>query len=152
MTIKSKLYRFSALCLACLMLLTSIVGVMDIHYCGGHVKSLNFFGKAKACYEMVTAKQCPNHPKKKDTVATHHDTDKNNCCSNKSFLFQADQDQVSQSASFVLSPPLQQFVTTYVYTLLFGASIIEANLPCFLHYKVPLFSRDYSVLFQSFLI
>jgi len=110
MTIKSNLYQFSSLCLALLMFLTSIVGVVDIHYCGGHIKSFNFFGKAKACYEMATVKHCPNHPPQK-AVATTHNTDKKNCCSNQSFLFQADQDQVSQSASFVISLPTQQVIT-----------------------------------------
>ena len=126
MIIKSKLYRLSALCLALLMFLTSLVGVVDIHYCGGHVKSFNFFGKAKACYEMASVKHCPNHPPQK-TATTSHDSDNKNCCSNKSFLFQADQDQVSQSASFVVSPLLQQFVTSFVYTILFGESISESN-------------------------
>jgi len=151
MTIKSNLYQFSSLCLALLMFLTSIVGVVDIHYCGGHIKSFNFFGKAKACYEMATVKHCPNHPPQK-AVATTHNTDKKNCCSNQSFLFQADQDQVSQSASFVISLPTQQVITSYSYATLFSDPIIATNPSFFLHYKAPLFSRDYSVLFQSFLI
>lgn len=151
MTTISKIYQTTAIFLALLMFLTSIVGVVDIHYCSGHVKSLNFFGKAKACYEMVSTKQCPNHPKQAPLASTH-DTDKKNCCSNKSFVFQADQDQVSQTASFVLTPSLQQFIQNFAYTFLLGTQIIQTKSPSFLHYKTPLFSRDYSVLFQSFLI
>ena len=151
MTTNSKIHRFTALSLALLMFLTSMVGLVDVHYCGGHIKSLNFFGKAKACYEMAATKQCPNHPQP-TTIASTPDTHKKNCCSNQSFLFQADQDQVSQTASFVLTPSLQQFIHAYSYAFLFVEQITPTNSPSFLHYKTPLFSRDYSVLFQSFLI
>ncbi len=151
MTKNSKIYRSTALCLALLMFMTSMVGLVDVHYCGGHVKSVNFFGKAKACYEMGNIKQCANHPQP-TTVTSAQDTHKKNCCSNQSFLFQADQDQVSQSASFVIGLPLQQLITSYVYIFLFSEQIIKTNPSSFLLYETPLFSRDFSVLFQSFLI
>ncbi len=151
MTTNNKIHRSTALFMALLMFLTSIVGLVDVHYCGGHVKSLNFFGKAKACYEMAATKQCPNHPQP-TTVASTPDTHKKNCCNNQSFLFQADQNQVNQTASFILTPSSQQFVQTYAYIFLIGEQIVKTDAPSFLHYKTPLISRDYSVLFQSFLI
>ena len=146
----SNTYRFTAISLALLMFLTSMVFIVDVHYCSGHIKSLNFFGKAKACYELAS-KKCPNHP---NDLVQHdaQETEKKNCCQNQSFQFEADQDQTTQTASFILNPQVQQFLTAYVLSFFSTEPVFDTNSSLHALYKSPLISRDISVLFEAFLI
>jgi len=127
-----------------------MVFVVDVHYCSGHIKSLNFFGKAKACYELAS-KTCPNHP---NSLAQHdaQETEKKNCCQNQSFQFEENQDQTTQSASFILNPQAQQFLQAYVLSFFSTESVVDKDFSLFAHYKPPLISRDIPVLFETFLL
>ena len=146
----SNTYRFTALSLALLMFLTSMVFVVDVHYCSGHIKSLNFFGKAKACYELAS-KKCPHH-QNNSTQDHATESEKKNCCQNKSFQFEADQDQTTQSVSLILTPQVQQFLTAYVLTFFNTVPVFDTKQSLLAHYTPPLISRDFSVLFEAFLI
>ena len=64
----SSTYRLIALMMAFLMFFTSAGFTMDMHYCGGELKSVSFFGKAKTCHDMAgenetPKKDCPHHKK-----------------------------------------------------------------------------------------
>jgi len=45
-------YRSLSLLMAFLVFTSSISFAIDIHYCGGQVKSINLFGEAEKCHEM----------------------------------------------------------------------------------------------------
>ena len=145
----SSTYRFIALFLAVLMFITSVGFTVDMHYCGGQLKSFSFIGKAKSCHEQAVV-QCPHH-KKMMAQNPNKTVDTRNCCNNKTLHFQADQDKEIQNYNLKVIQPLQHFVTTFV-TVFFNDRIIEKETPVFAHYKPPLISRDISVLIQSFLL
>ncbi|PHN01878.1 HYC_CC_PP family protein [Flavilitoribacter nigricans] len=149
----SNTYRIIAFSLAILMFSTSVGFAIDMHYCGDHLKSVNFFGKAKDCLELANPKaekKCshPHHQEEK-TQNKAHSLDKKDCCNNKVIQFQADQDQELQIVDYSISQPLQQFVVALVFTF-FNPSPIERKKPSFALYKPPLLLRDIPVLVQSF--
>ena len=128
---------------------------MDMHYCGGALKSVSFFGKAKTCHDMVsevdsTMKNCPLHKK---MMADEMDcSEDKNCCSNKTVLLQSDQDQQVQSSEFVLSKQLKQFVAAYVAVFFSNDFNIEREVVAFALYIPPFIPRDIPVLNQTFLL
>lgn len=150
----SSIYRIIALSMASLMFLTSIGFSVDIHYCQGHLKSFNFFGKAKNCYELANAPTpCEKHenriPQQKDNGSS---IDKKECCHNKLFHTLTDQNKEIQTSEFILSQQLQQFVVAYVVTFFINDFSQESTTADYVHYKSPLIARDISVLIQSFLL
>lgn len=147
------IYRFIALSLAVLIFTTSVGFTVDLHYCGGQLKSISLLGKAKSCHENTTHKvmpPCPHHQKlMEQNGSTALDT--KHCCENKTVHVQSDQDQNIQqvkAAVEVLSP---SFVLAYVLTF-HTLSTSEVDTPTFAQYKPPLISRDIPVLTQSFLL
>lgn len=148
-------YRLIALVMACLMFFTSVGFSMNLHYCGGALKSVGFFGKAKTCHDMVSEKDavmknCPHHKKMlADKMDCSEDRD---CCSNKTVLFQSDQDQQVQNSEFVLGKQLQQFVAAYVAVFFSNDFSLDREGVAFALYIPPLIARDIPVLHQTFLI
>ncbi len=150
---KTKLpYRFFAITMASLMLLTSISFMVDVHFCGDRLVTVNFFGKAQTCHEMIdAAPDCPNH---EQMVTAHADcsVDGEDCCHNESLHFEADQDRQIQLIDFNSNQSLLQFVIAYVNVSHFATIKATTEKSAYAQYRPPLISRDYSVLFQSFLI
>ncbi len=146
-------YRFFALSMAILMFFTSVGFVLDMHYCQGQLKSINFLGKAKNCHEMAASmKGCPHHQQlAEQTNASACSMGQKGCCENKISHVQSQQDQELASSEFVLSKPLQQFVMAYVFTF-FAEILLEKRISTFETYIPPLISRDIYVLFESFLL
>ena len=147
-------YRLIALILAFLMFSTSVGFALDMHYCSGKLKSVNFFGKAKTCHEMTVEapmKNCPHHQKMVEQIQGCSIENKD-CCENKTLRFQSDQDQQVQTFDFVVNKQLQQFITAYVVIFFNNNFSIESDTPSFAHYKPPLILRDIPVLIQSFLL
>ena len=128
---------------------------MDMHYCGGKIKSISFFGKAKNCHEMVgesdtPIKNCPHHKKMMaDEKSCFEDK---NCCSNKTVHFQSDQDYQLQTADFAVSKQLKQFAIAYVSIFLGEDFDLKREVIAFAHYKPPLIPKDIPVLHQTFLL
>lgn len=148
-------YRFTALIMAFMMFFTSVGLTMDMHYCGGELKSVSFFGKAKTCHDMAgksetPTKDCP-HQKKMAAEKKGCSEDKG-CCSNKTVQLQSDQDQKVQTNDFVVSKQLKQFVIAYVAVFFANDFGLQREVANFSHYKPPLIQRDIPVLNQTFLL
>lgn len=140
-------YRLIALSLAFLMLTTSVGFAVDMHFCQGQVQSFNFFGKAATCQEIgevVAMKDC-THPKEASVQ-------QKDCCSNKTFLFQSDQNQQVQTADYVVSQQVQQFVIAYLTVFFINDFSIENEAIPFNLYEPPNIAKDIPVLIQSFLL
>ena len=147
-------YRFVALFLALLMLVTSMVFVIDMHFCRGHLQSLSFFGKAKTCQQMshsMRMKKCPHYKRKIERTGKCAVNEKDNC-ENKTLRFQFDQDQEILKLDFNVIKQFKQFIAAYLVVFFLDKFSIKNDLPSFAHYKSPLISRDIYVLFQSFLL
>lgn len=155
MTFIRSTYRLFALTMAFLMFFSSAGFAMDMHYCGGELKSISFFGKAKNCHEIAkedeaAMKDCPHQKKmmteKKDC------SEAKNCCSNKTVRLQSDQDHQLQTADFVVTKQLKQFVIAYVSVFLGGDFDLKWEVTPYAHYKPPLIRKDIPVLHQTFLL
>jgi len=155
MTFIRSTYRLVALMMAFLMFFSSAGFAMDMHYCGGELKSVSFFGKAKNCHEMAgedeaPMKNCPHH--KKMMADKKGCSEDKNCCSNKTVHFQSDQDHQLKTADFVVSKQLKQFVIAYVSVFLGEDFDLKREVIAFAYYKPPLIPRDIPVLHQTFLL
>lgn len=148
-------YRIIAVMMAFLMFFTSAGFTMDMHYCGGELKSVSFFGKAKTCHDMAgenetPMKDCPHH--KKMMAEKKGCSEDKDCCSNKTVQLQSDQDQKVQTNDFVVSKQLKQFVIAYVAVFFADDFDLQREATTFAHYKPPLIQRDIPVLNQTFLL
>jgi hypothetical protein len=88
-------YRFIA-CLMAFLLLVSTSGLtMDMHFCEGHIKRINFIGKAQSCQELAQKmKSCcasKNSSKKIKSSCLSKNHDKG-CCNNNSIEFNLETD------------------------------------------------------------
>ena len=139
--------------MAFLMFTTSVGFAVDIHYCQGQLKSISFLGKAKSCHEMSDATQMKNCPQHKKMLEQNKNCslDNKDCCGNKTFHFQSDQDKVVQTYDFAVNKQLQQFVAVYVLVF-FSNNLVETDTSPFNSYKPPLVFEDILVLIQSFLL
>lgn len=150
------IYRFFALTMAFLMFFTSVGFAMDMHYCGGQLKSVSFFGKAKTCHDIAEEsetpmmKDCPHH--KKMMAENKGCSEDKDCCSNKTVHLQSDQVQKNQTNDFVVSKELKQFAIAYVTVFFADDFNLEREAANFGHYKPPLIQRDIPVLNQTFLL
>ena len=147
-------YRVFALVMAALMFTSTVGFSVDMHICQDKLKSFNIFGTAKSCYDLaggVQVKKCTKH----NVQSSSEDTtsfDRKNCCQNKIQLFQSEENQQLQSQTIKLSNPIKQFITAFSFVYLFNFSVIDTQSYGWLNYTPPLITRDFSALFQSFLL
>ena len=149
----SRTYQILALSLAFLMFTTSLSFNLDAHFCQGHLKSFNLFGKAKNCYELAgeaSMQNCVHHQQKVEQKPGCS-IDKKDCCERKTFHLQSHQNQEIQTFDFVINNHLQQFIVAYVLVF-FTDNLIEKSVSSFEHYLPPLISRDIYVLSESVLL
>lgn len=146
-------YRIFALSMAVIMFAASVNLAVDMHFCQGKLKSVNFFGKAKTCHDMVAAQMpsCPHHQKMLEKSADCSE-EKKGCCNNRSVHIQSDTDQQLQTnADFVVSQELEHFVTAFVTTFFLNNSVEESSSNSFA-YQPPTIVRDTYVLYETFLL
>ena len=148
-------YRFIAVLMAFLMLFTSLGLSVDMHICQGHLKSFNFFGKAKSCYELADAdsmKECTaNQHKKLIKKADGCSLKQADCCQNRLLQLISDQDQEVESNHFAISQPLQTFVVAFVAVFL-NETTVETDVANHVSYIPPLIQKDIYVLLETFLL
>ncbi len=160
---RSKTYRFIALTLAFLIFVTSGSFAIDVHYCGGQIKSFNLFGKAALCSEDMQEisspekEDCDHHchmTTESDHTCSSSEEEENDCCQNKTFYFQSDQDQqlcVPANISLVPTDLVPQFIMAYA-AVFFGCDFSsQRDEFSLIQYSPPLIYRDIPVLVQSFL-
>lgn len=150
-----KAYRTIALIMTFLMFISSAGISMDMHFCGGALKSVSFFGKAKTCHELAKSspvpmmENCPHHKKlMAEKMACKEDR---NCCSNKTVFLEPYQDQNIQIAEFVIPGQVKQFLIAWSAIFLLDDVLVEQDVVPYARYKPPLIRKDIPVLNQSFL-
>lgn len=148
-------YRYFALIMAFLMLFSSTSFAIDMHYCGGELKSINLFRKAKTCHELSgdsekPMKDCPHH--KKMMVDKKACPEDKGCCSNKTVQLESDQDHKVQANDILISKQLKQFVIAYVAVFIETDYRLEREVANFAYYRPPLIQKDIPVLNQAFLL
>ncbi len=148
-------YRFIALLMACLTLITSTGFAADMHYCQGELKHFSLFGEAKSCHEINANKHC-----KSTTKTTCHSTPKENaqapscqkdCCNNEAAFLSLDTDVVDVSVDKTepISTQWMAVISTPQFTL---PPMFYYSFKHHQNYKSPLLKRDIPLLVQSFLL
>lgn len=154
MTRLRKTYRLIALVMTFLVFLSSAGISMDMHYCGGELKSVSFLGKARTCHELARAsaapmmKNCPHHKKMMEEMSCKEDK---NCCSNRTIFLEPDQDQNIKTPDFGAGEQGNQFDFACIEAFLVTDTDAGHDVVHFACYKPPILQRDIPVLNQSFL-
>ena len=149
-----RIHRITALSLALIVLVSSSGLTMDMHYCMGHLKNVNFFGKAKTCHDKV--RPIKNAHCKKIQKACHQkfavsqSQKANGCCDNHSIQYDLDTEFIQSSFDILVGFDYQSLSINNFSARFFESSNIV--IPAFLLYKPPIPERDIPVLIQSFLI
>jgi len=132
-------------------MLTSSMGfAVDMHYCGGKMKSYNFFGDAKSCYatgDMVC------YADKADDAHEHQQCNlqRKKCCENRMFVVQPVENQNIPLFNSSTDDDQELHTVLYSYELDPDAKYFE-NTFIERDYRPPLLLRTTPVLLQSFLI
>ncbi|MEX2484983.1 MAG: hypothetical protein WED10_10500 [Brumimicrobium sp.] len=147
-------YRSLSLLMAFLVFTSSISFAIDIHYCGGHVKSINFFGEAETCHKIEqestssTSHECC---KKKNDERSHCEMENDkNCCHNEQIVFEQDNDlKLSDNSTVNLEEISPVLVYLFVSQHLFD---FKTKPTFYSYYDPPLLSQNKLVQQQVFRI
>lgn len=128
--------KITSLVLAFLVLFSTFSFTVETHYCGDFLMDISFTGNAENCGMKMEQK------------AT---TKKKNCCKDEIHKIEG-QDKLQQFSELKLNFEKQQFLTAFLisYTDLFVEKITKNTF--YKDSSPPDISKDYQVLYQSFLI
>lgn len=136
-------YRIVAITMAILIGMTSIGITINMHFCGGALRSVSLIESSGSCCSKST-KACGNFEKSVDTQ------DKK-CCENQSIEVQSDDDLVVDQIQ-VLSKVDNQDVLVPMTNTSDDSITVGYAAADFEHYRPPLIPKDISVLFETFLL
>ena len=147
-------YRIFSLVMAFLILVSTVGISADMHICQDRIRSVSLFGDTKSCYELAgyeNKKECPHSLQKKDQNRCNTALQKKACCHNASKLFQADQQPLTHAPEDI------QAVNNYTLpasspTLLCVELNFDWSTSSAPHYMPPLIVRDFSRLYQLYLL
>jgi hypothetical protein len=138
--IKGILKNITALCLAFLVLASTMSFTINEHYCGGSLVDTSLFVKADTC--MMEDMGMSNS----DDISILKD----NCCSDLTTIIDG-QDEVHQNGK-QLAFEEQLFITSFLYTYSTLFSSKESSRVLYKEYIPPKLIKDIQVLDETFLI
>ena len=146
-------YRVFAFTMALLMFISSAGFSMDMHFCGGKLKTFSLLGKAKTCQDMADSKlqQSCVHKSNLAKQEKNESIHKKACCAHKTLHCQSSEIGEIGKTEFTLSQSLQLFLKAYTITFI-SKSTFAKSAPSFNKYRPPLILKDIPVLIQSFLL
>jgi len=152
---KKLTYRSLSILMAFLVFTSSISFAIDIHYCGGQIKSINFFGEAQSCQKKVkeikeSAKgECCSNENNEYSHCKMK-SKKKDCCHNEQIVFEQDNDLKLTDKSTV---NLEEISPVLVYVLVSQLFFEFDTKPTFYsYYDPPLLSQNILVQQQVFRI
>ena len=146
----SKTQRALSLSLAALMLTSSVSFSMDIHLCQGHIKSVSFFGKAKACYPNEQLEQCKQQTCNQD-FGKHTSLSKKPCCINNCVIFESLKYQARLDLTNEDKPIMANLLGTEASRSLLWHKLSPFHFHAFHPPQPPLPEGNIIILFQVFL-
>lgn len=144
-------YRLFALIMALLMLSTSVGLAVDMHFCGGKLVSISFFGEADNCMKPSTGETgCRTHYEI-DLPDSQLQISKKACCEDRFFQIKAEQNQNTEHSDWRIQRlGLSSAVALHTFFIPFLTS--AQNLPDNINYQPPPRCRLLYVFSQSFLL
>ena len=129
--------------MALLIGMTSIGMTINMHFCGGSLRSISLLEGSDSCCS-ATAKSCGN-------FENLSESDGKKCCDNQSIEIQSDDDLIiDQLQALSDIKVLDVFITNFDALDNLNISVYDAA--DFAHYRPPLISKDIPVLFETFLL
>ena len=138
--IKGILKNITALCLAFLVMASTMSFTINEHYCGGSLVDTSLFLKADTC--MMEDMEMSNS----DNTSILKDT----CCNDITTIIDG-QDEVHQNGKQVTFQQ-QFFITSFLYTYSALFSNKESSVESYKKYIPPILVKDIQVLDEAFLI
>lgn len=105
MSIIRKTYRLFALSMAILMLCTSAGLAVDMHFCGGKLVSISFFGEADTCIKPGTGQAGCRAHYEADLAYKQLQISKKACCEDRFFQIQTEQNQKTEQLNWEIHKP-----------------------------------------------
>lgn len=139
---KERMHRIGSVCLALLLLFSTMSFSMGMHYCGDHLVDFSLFEKAEDC-GMNSVVGTPSG----DCTLAKAGME---CCTDVQVLVEG-QDNLKVSFE-QLALGQQLFITTFTYAYLGLFEEVENRSPRHWEYAPPPLIRDVQVLYQTFLI
>ena len=144
-------YRLFALIMALLMLSTSVGLAVDLHFCGGKMVSISFFGEADNCMKPSTGEAgCRTHY---EVELPHHQLQisKKACCEDRFFQIKAEQNQKTEHLNWDFQKP--DLPSTVALNILWASLELSRQfLSLNAFYHPPPLCRPLYVFGQSFLL
>lgn len=136
---KSFLHKTLAICMAILVLFTTMSFTVNMHYCGDSLVDLALFQNAQTCgMEQQQTDHCSEG------------ISEDPCCTDKQVVIEG-QDDLKISFDN-LNFEQQVFVATFFYTYIDLFEGLDTNVVPFRDYKPPLLIRDIQKLHESYLL
>ena len=143
----AKSNRIVLVFMALLMLMTSTVGAIDMHFCKGQLKGVSIFGAEESCHKVETT-ACCMHATSCEAPIIEKDL---NCCSDLSIAVAQDTiDKVLPSQVDVWSQAV--FAVAFVHAYVLEYLPLEQRIVPFLNHTIPILDKDIVVFVQSFLL
>lgn len=132
--------KISSICLALIVLLSTVSFTLDSHYCGDTLVDYSLFGHVETC-GMEVQKQLPS---------PDCDISKKDCCSDEQAIVKG-QDTLKTSFD-KLNKDQQLFVAAFIHSYINLIFESQTDLNSYRDYTPPLLVWDIHILEQTFLI
>ena len=137
---KKVFHKISSVCLALIVLLSTVSFTIDSHYCGDILVDTSLFGKVETC----------GMEEQKTSSSTDCDITKKDCCSDEQIIVEG-QDTLKITFD-KLEKEQQIFVASFIYSYINLFTSSESKDTAFKDYSPPPLIRDVQILDQTFLI
>lgn len=137
---KEFFHKISSICMALIVLLSTVSFTVDSHYCGDTLVDSSLFGHVETC-GMEVEQQLPS---------SECDISKDDCCSDEQFIVEG-QDTIKTSFDN-LNKDQQLFVAAFIHSYINLFFESQTDLNSFRDYTPPLLVKDIQILDQTFLI
>jgi len=145
------IYRMIAMMMAVLIFFSSIGVVIDVHFCNGKLISYAFYGKAKTCYELAGFEN-PEQAVEVDSLKDDHsqcNIGLKDCCGNETQIAKNNYEYQTSSPSLTTQDDIYPVLVNYVSNSL---NLFKFKPSFTQNYSPPFIPKNFSVLFQSFLL
>ena len=137
---KKLFHKISSICMALIVLLSTVSFTLDSHFCGDTFVDSSLFGHVETCgmevQQQLSSSEC--------------DITKDNCCSDEQVVVEG-QDTLKTSFDN-LNKDQQLFVTAFIHSYINLFFESQTDLNSYREYTPPLLVRDIQILDQTFLI
>ncbi len=136
---KKVFHKLLSITMALVVLFSTMSFTVDMHYCGDTLVDASIFEKSDGCGMSTESK-----------IVDDCFRVKKSCCSDKQFVVDG-QDELPFSVDKISVKKIA-FVASFLNTYFYLFEDLGRNAIPFKNYRTPQITKDFSILFQTFLI